>query len=249
MAKQKSESIDLTEFLTGIRDLIDGMLDGGASGKAKAAPEPEPGPEEQDTAVDVDKPSRSDRQADLQKRRINTLRKIALDLGFNSEDVEDADKETLIDGILDDEYGDADDADDAEDAEPDEDASDEEDADEPDDEDGEEEESASGYDRDELEEMSLKEIRVVAKDAGYTTADLKGMDQDAIIDMLMESDDEPDADEDEEDEDEPEEEGYSEEDLEGMNLRELKSLAKEWGVKVPAGTNKAGVIELLVDED
>ena len=117
---------------------------------------------------------------------------------------------------------------------------DDENADEDDDDDDDEEageDADSEYDRDELEELSLKELRTTAKEAGHAAAEYRGMDQDALVDLILgeladdEDEDDEEADEDEDDDDDAEEE-IDEDALNAMTLVELRSLAKEVGVKV-----------------
>lgn len=94
---------------------------------------------------------------------------------------------------------------------------------------------AESLDRDELSELSLKELREEAKSNGHTAAEYRGMDQDALIDLILgegvedEEDDEEEADEEEEDEDVEE---LDEDALKAMSLTELRNLAKEIDLKV-----------------
>ena len=80
----------------------------------------------------------------------------------------------------------------------DEDAEDEGTEDEEDEEDEDEEdedEEDEGYTREELEDMSLRKLRSVAKDEGFSTADLKGKDEDGIIAMILGEDEDEEEDE------------------------------------------------------
>ena len=133
-------------------------------------------------------------------------------------------------------FGDDSDEEDDED-EDDEDVEEDEDDDDSDDEDDEDDEEGE-YDRDELSEMSLKDLRKLAKEDGHDT---KGLDQDAIIDLLMgEGDDEEDEDdEDEADEEDEDTEELDEDALNAMSVKELTALAKELEIKVPAKEMKA----------
>jgi hypothetical protein len=109
------------------------------------------------------------------------------------------------------------------------------------DEEDEEEEDEEGEDEDEwtredLEEKDLKELRAIAKEEGASAADVRGKDQDELIDLILGEDEEDEEGEDEEDEDADEEtEELDEDALKAMSLTELKSLAKELEitVKVP----------------
>jgi hypothetical protein len=112
---------------------------------------------------------------------------------------------------------------------------DSEDEDESDEDETDEEE---GYTREELEEMDLKQLRKIAKDSDFSASDIKGLDQDALVDLLLgeddddeDDDDDSDDDEDEDDDDEEVEE-LDEDALKAMSVTELKNLAKEIGVKV-----------------
>lgn len=88
--------------------------------------------------------------------------------------------------------------------------------------------------RDKLEEMDLKELRLAAKEAGHTSSEYRGMDQDALVDLILGEDeaDEDEEDDEEGDDEEEEEEELDEDALNAMSLTELRSLAKEIGVKV-----------------
>lgn len=140
------------------------------------------------------------------------------------------------------------------DEEDDEDADDEsEDEDEDsDDEDEDGDEEGSGYDRDDLEDMDLKELRKIAKDEGHSKEEWKGLDQDGLIDLILGEDDE-DSDDEDDDSDEDEEEQINEDDLQKMNEAQLKKLAKEIEVKLPkklpenAKKRKAAIIKLLLE--
>ena len=111
-----------------------------------------------------------------------------------------------------------------------------EDAEEVDEDEDEEDEDEEGgeYDRDDLAEMSLKELRDLAKEEGYSAADVRGKDQDALIDLILGETDEDEEDEDAEDEedDEEETEELDEDALKAMSLTELRSLAKELEITV-----------------
>ena len=139
------------------------------------------------------------------------------------DDDEDEDEE---DEDSDDEEEDTDDDDDDEDED-----DDEEDEDDEDDED-EDEEDEVDYDS-----LSLKELKALAKEKGIKVD--KKAKKDDIIALLQEEDDEDDE-EDEED-DTP--------DYESMNLKELKALCKERGIKVTKKDNKESLIEKLEEDD
>ena len=129
---------------------------------------------------------------------------------------------------------DEDDSDDEEDTDDEDEDDDEEEDDEEDDEDDEDEDEEDEVDYDSL---SLKELKALAKEKGIKVD--KKAKKDDIIALLQEEDDEDDE-EDEED-DTP--------DYESMNLKELKALCKERGIKVTKKDNKESLIEKLEEDD
>lgn len=185
-------------------------------------------------------------EAELKKKTVAALRKIAIAEGFDEDEVAGADKSELIDGILDDEDED-DDADeaDSEDTEDEDDESEDEDADE--DEADEDDEL-----REELEGMTLAQLRKTARDDyGATGTELKGLDKDAIIDLILDADEEDDSDVDV-DEDQDDEDGYTEDELKAMDLEELKEILDEWEVDYAAKARKTTLVKLVLeaqDED
>lgn len=267
------------KFLTDLRDMIDAHLSGVADA---VVAEPKKSSAKPSAKVDKEEvvEEATDREAELMKTNIRTLRKMAIELGFDEDEVADADKETLVESIIeeggdtttdadadtdeDDETEDVEDVEDAEDAEDDDDADtdeddeadvedaedaeddaeeDEEEEDEDDEEEDDEEEDdeeAEGYTREDLEGLTLAALKKIAKEEfEETTASLKGLDTDDIIDLILGEGDE------EEEEDEDEEEGLTEEDLEAMSLAEVKAVAKDNGVAVKAGMKKADIIEAI----
>lgn len=215
-------------------------------GKKKAAAKPQ-------SAYDA-------RKAKLEGTNIVALRQMALDLAFEDEDVKDADKGDLVEAILGEEFDEEGNPIQAEDEaeEPEEEEAEEEAEEEGDEE--EEEGDGEAFSRDELEGMSLRDLKSIAKDAGYEASELKGLDQDGVIDLLVEegeaeAEDEDEAEDEEEEESEEaeaeaeeEEDVYTEDDLNAMDTKELRALAKEWEIKVPAGSKKADIIDLLLGE-
>ena len=140
---------------------------------------------------------------------------------------------------------DEDDEDDSEDE--DDDSEDEEDTDDEDEEEDEEEDDEDEDDEDEddededevdYESLSLKELKALAKEKGIKVD--KKAKKDDIIALLQEEDDDED-DEDDEEDDTP--------DYESMNLKELKALCKERGIKVTKKDNKESLIEKLEEDD
>lgn len=127
-----------------------------------------------------------------------------------------------------------------------------EDADE-DDEEEEEEDEDEAYDPDELAELDLPSLRKIAKSEGHSAADVKGLDQDALIELIMgeDADDEEEDEEDEDDEDEVEE--LDEDALKAMSQKDLIALAKEIDVKVPkalqtkSAKNQKKIVALILE--
>lgn len=137
---------------------------------------------------------------------------------------------------------------DEEDEDTDEDEADEDDEEEDeDDEEGDEDEEGE-YTREELEDLSLKELREIAKEEGHKLPDYRGLDQEGLISLILGEDDEEDGDDEDEEEIELDEDA-----LRAMPLEELKALAKEIGVKVPARVKQPALVELILnaaeDED
>ena len=114
---------------------------------------------------------------------------------------------------------------------------DDEDEDDEDEEDDDEDEDEDEEDEVDYESLSLKELKALAKEKGIKVD--KKAKKDDIIALLQEEDDEDDE-EDEED-DTP--------DYESMNLKELKALCKERGIKVTKKDNKESLIEKLEEDD
>lgn len=123
---------------------------------------------------------------------------------------------------------------DSDDEDEDDEDEDEEEDDEDEDEDDNEEDEEVDY-----EELSLKELKALAKERGIKIP--KKADEDDIIELLEEYDEEEDGEDDEEEEDEI--------DYEELSLKELKALAKERGIKVKKGMDEEDIIELLEEDD
>lgn len=200
----------------------------------KAAPAPEPDEDEDDDddedIEEVEDDEDNPRRAELEGMSLVALKKIVAKMGYDKAEVADADKETLVETILEEEAESTDDG--AEDAE----EADEDDR------------------RAELEGLGLNALKKVAREEyGLTAADYKGLDKDGIVDLILDSDpaeEEDDDDEEVEDIEEAEDdefEGYDEEELEGMSLKELKEIATEWGITVKAGTKKPGYVEAILE--
>lgn len=114
----------------------------------------------------------------------------------------------------------------------------EEEEDDEEEEDEEEDEDADGVSREDLEAMTLTALRKVARtDYELTAADYKGMDKDALIDLILETADGVEDEEEDEDEDEEEGELSRKEELEAMSEKELRKIA------IGLGFDKADVKE------
>ncbi len=98
------------------------------------------------------------------------------------------------------------------------------------------------FTRDEILAMSLPDAKALAKEVGFAAADLRGKDKDAVAELIMtiydDADDADDADEGEE---------ITEEQLHEMSLAEVKSIAKDMGIRMKAGIAKDDIIELILD--
>ena len=148
----------------------------------------------------------------------------------------------IVEFITSDDSDDDDEDDTDEDEEEDEDTDDDDEDDDDEDDDDEDEDDEDEDDEDEEDEvdydsLSLKELKALAKEKGIKVD--KKAKKDDIIALLQEEDDEDDE-EDEED-DTP--------DYESMNLKELKALCKERGIKVTKKDNKESLIEKLEEDD
>jgi hypothetical protein len=142
---------------------------------------------------------------------IKDLRKLALAADFDEADVKGAKKGELIEALVEDKF--------------------EGEADEP-----EAEETEDGLSRDELEGLNLRELKAIAKEKGSTTADLKGLDQESVIDLILG--------EDGGEGEEGEEDYYTVEELKKMSVTELRAIAKEYDIKT-TGLSKAQLVDAL----
>lgn len=111
-------------------------------------------------------------------------------------------------------------------------------------------------DREEVEGYKIGQLRELAGELGLKEQKLKS----GILAELEakgyygdeedeEEEDEDVDDEDVEDDDEEDEEGYSREELEEMDLPDLKKILKENGIRVPRGADQDTLIDLILDED
>ena len=134
---------------------------------------------------------------------------------------------------------------------------DEEEADEDDEDEDEEDDEDEEWDVDALKEMSLKDLRALAKSeegGEHSAADVKGLDQDALIELITGEEADEDEEEDEDEEDEEEEEVLDEDALKAMSHKELLAVAKELELKVPAkvkspanAKTKKALVALILD--
>jgi len=224
-----------------------------AKGKGKKAARPAPVKEEKAVAPAKTEKARRKQLAGMDD---DALRALCVGYDYEDADVADADTSDLIDAILGEEFpADADEAEETEEA----DDSDEDEAEDDDEEDDDDEEKEEGDSRESLSGLNLRELKAKAKEAGYATSDLKNMDQDAIIDLLLDEAEDEDADEEEpEDEDDEsdeaaddeeeadEEEWYSEAQLKAMSIKELRDLADEYEIEHD-GLKKADLVAALVE--
>lgn len=88
-----------------------------------------------------------------------------------------------------------------------------------------------------LDEMTLKELRAVAKELGIKT---KGLKKDELIESILEAQDE----DDEDDEEDEEEVDYTE-----MTVKELKAEAKDRGIRVKKGMKRSELVKALEADD
>lgn len=134
---------------------------------------------------------------------------------------------------------DSDDEDQDEEEDEDEESEDEDEEDDEDESEDEDEEEEDEEDEEDLSELSLKELKALAKERGVKVT--KGMTKEDIIELLSE--------EDEEDEEEDEEDEEDEIDYSAMSLKDLKAAAREAGIKVKKGMTKEDIIEALEDQE
>jgi hypothetical protein len=233
MATKKTASDPVQDLKDAFSAFIDNLLANAGSGAAAEADEDE-GDEERERLMGL---------------TLTALKKEAVEAGYDAADLKGLTKEDIVDALLsDEEEGDEDDDDESDE---DDESDDDDDADEDDDSDDEDE--AEDYTREDLEDMTLKELRDVAKEGGATAADVKGLDQDELIDLILGDSEDEDDDEDGDDEDgdeddsDDDEEELTEDDLNDMSEAELKKLAADMGVKIRKNATKKSIIAALLD--
>lgn len=234
MAKKQTVSPEKTALLNAFSDFLDAFTLSGASGGSVAKSDA------------VAEEGGLDREA-VEKLGIVELRKLAKENGIDEKkkadilaamesadlfsDSEDSEEED--DEEEDDEDVEVDEDEDEEDEDGDEDEDEEED-------DEDEEDEDDSLSREELEELSLKELRVLAKEQGHKQSDYRSLDQAALVDLLV-------GDEDEDDEDEEEEVEITQESLKAMSETELRSLAKDAGISIKKTDKKSAIVKKILD--
>jgi len=91
-----------------------------------------------------------------------------------------------------------------------------------------------------LEGKTLRELKKYGLESGFTAAEMKGLDIDSLIDLLVSAEDESDEDEDEDSDDDENNVGEWEWilDLQEMSRPELQVTAKEFGIRVRRRNSK-----------
>lgn len=115
----------------------------------------------------------------------------------------------------------------------------EDDDDDDDDEDG--DEDGEGYTRDELEGMTLKEVKAIAKEYEIAT---KGVDKDDLIDAIIDAQGDADDDDSDDDDDDAEGDQYDE-----MDKKALKAECKERGLTGYKALDEDELREMLREND
>lgn len=237
---------DFNGFLTDLKALCDRYLDGAGSSPAVAVDEE---PDEPQT--------REDREAEISKWTLRQLKAALIaakdedgDAAFDEEEINSvtaADKDLLVENLLDFEFGESEsDEPDEEDDEDEDEEPDEEDEDE--DEEGDEDEIT----REDILALSLAEARKLAVSTyGIDASDVKGKDKDTIADLILEAagaEEEDEEDEGDEEDGEDGEEFYSEEELDAMPIREVRGICDENDISytVAEGKNKAKLIAKIM---
>lgn len=238
MAKTNDDLLD--QFATLVAEKVAGLLGStgpaeaapakAAKGKGKAKAEPEPDDDEDEEGEDEDE-NEFDRDAltaELKKKRLPSLKKMALEAGFDEEEVEEADKDTLVESLVDAAAEDAG-------------VEDDEDEEDEDEDEGEDDELT----REDYEAMKLPALKNAAKEAGLKASDIKGLDKDGIIDLILGEDE----DEDEEDDEGDDDEWYTRDELDEMSDAELKALCKDNDITVPRGAKHKKLVDLLAEDE
>ena len=220
--KTASTTADLDVFIRSLRDLCSAYLgDGNVISDTTPADVDEDGADDEGTGYT---------EANLKKMTVAALRKLAIEEGFDKDDVKESSKNDLIDALLED----ADVEDEEGEDESEEEADDAEDAED------------DSEERAELMALSLAKLRKTAReDYSADPTELKGLDKEGIVDLILSAESEDDA---EADEEEADEDGYTEDELSEMELSEIKEVLTEWGIDFPKGrVRKTTLIKLVLE--
>lgn len=181
-------------------------------------------------------------RAEIEGLPIKELRELAAEL--------ELDEQKVKKGILDEMeanglFADSEEEDEDEEEFEDEDEADEEDDEDEEEEDEEDEDEEEGFDREELEGMTLVQLKKLAKEEGHDASVYRKLDQDALIDLLMGEDE----DGEDEEEDEESEEEIDEDTLRSYDLAQLKKVAAELDLKVPVAVakNKTKLVNFILE--
>ena len=163
------------------------------------------------------------------------LREEAIKRGFSEDEVGVAERDGVIDVLRADDRGEAEtDGEEEEEEEPDED-----------------EETDP---REQLEHLSVRQLRKRARlDYGLTDDDIRGLDRDALIDLMLgETEEDEQAEEEEQEGEEPEEEEedveeYTIDDLTALPRKELLAQAKAYGVSVRPRAKAEDIAEAIME--
>lgn len=248
-----SSSDQFASFLNDLRSLVETHLNNLGQEVPPFDPDNKPAPAEAVAEEDAEKEeqTREEREEELQGFTVRQLQQalIATDEFDEKEIKGEKDKDTLIENLLDFEFGEE--GDDEEEDEEDESDEDEEDAET--DEEDEEDSDSEEYSKSDLLKLSLAELRKLATsdEFGIDASEVKGKDKDTIADLILEAQGAEGDDEDEDDEegDGEDEEYWTEEELKELSLADLKGVADESGVTYNAaqGRSKPQLIKLILE--
>jgi hypothetical protein len=186
--------------------------------------------DDEDDVEDDDEEDGDERQAELEGLNITALRKEAKALDI---DTKGLDKEDLVEAILEAEAESDDEEDDVDDDDEDEDDDDER--------------------RDELADLSLADLKKVAKKVGLKLADYKGKSAEEIIDLIVDAESEEEDEDEEDDVDDEDGEALNERkaELDDMALPDLRKEAKKVGIEAAdyRGLKKPELIALIIEND
>ncbi|QZE10852.1 hypothetical protein SEA_CHISANAKITSUNE_87 [Gordonia phage ChisanaKitsune] len=248
--KSATAASDLTfeNFLLELNQLTEKYLGNSkVQAAAKTVATSDADDDDTDEAEGINIPS----EDELEGMGIRALRKLAAEY-FEDDQVAKAKKDELIESLLElangtlDEDEDEDEDDDEEDADDaDDDLDEEDDEEEEEDEDEEGDEDDDEY-RAELEGMKLADLRKLARDElEAEPSEIRKLDKEGLIDLIMDAAAEDDSDVGIEEDDE--EEGYTEEELKGMEIDALKEIADEWEIEYTPKARKATLVKLIME--